>query len=422
MVALSTVLGIGQLALGAFSGMQASKAAKKSAAQTARLTDAQIEALNRANEIGDAGGAALQIALGEVLSQLGSRGQYDPEKIDDLASLLAEEADLNEVDVKNSIRQAMVQAGGRSNQQLVNALNTARSLFKPTAEGMTAAQSRLNPNAYDATVAANAQAYAGMLDKQTQSNLDAALSRITAGRYSKMGGARSGAEIAAATMAAESASKQQAENQLRAIDMAMKQAAGLQGLSTGLQAGNINAQKMQMNIADMQFKQAIDSLTAGQTARSNAQGMAANEAQQAIAQLTAQNALNQNKDLAAYQQALNLVGAEQGLRGNLIAEVQNLVTAPYTYRMAGPQLTAQTAPAGAKASIANTSLFANQASDAFNMAGQQLDKLLKNNTVQSPTLSSSANAGSFAPTNTFFSRNNYGSSPFRTTSNPVFGV
>ena len=52
--------------------------------------------------------------------------------------------------------------------------------------------------------------------------------------------------------------RQQSENQLRAINMAMQQAQGLQGLSTGLQAGNINAQKMAMNIADMQFKQAID--------------------------------------------------------------------------------------------------------------------------------------------------------------------
>ena len=273
-------------------------------------------------------------------------------------------------------------------------------MFRPTTMSMTAAQSQLNPNAYDATVAANAKTYAGMLDMQTKDNLDAALSRIVAGRMGRMGGARSSAEIAAATAAAESASKQQAENQLRAINMAMQQAQGLQGLSTGLQAGNINAQKMQMNLADMQFKQAIDSVTAGQTAKANAQTLDANQMQQAIAQLTATNALNQIKISAHIKTALALTGTEQGLRSGMLSEVQNVVTAPYTYKMAGPSGAMSSAAGGAKAAAGTTQLFCNRGRDAFNSIGQQLDKLLKQNQVQSPKLSSSAGSGNFiAPSN-----------------------
>ncbi len=400
MVSFSTILGLGQLGLSAFGAASANKAANKSAKQSQALTQAQIDAINRTNEISDAGGDALQQALGQVLMELGSRGTYDPDVIDDLANLLAQENREGATETAAAIKQAALQGGGRSNQQLLNALATAQGMFRPTVSGMTAAQSQLNPNAYDATVAENAKAYAGMLDTQTKDNLNAALSRIVSGRMGKMGGARSGAEIAAATAAAESASRQQSENQLRAINMAMQQAQGLQGLSTGLQAGNINAQKMAMNIADMQFKQAIDSVTAGQTARANAQTLDANQMQQAIAQLTAQDALNQNKDLQAYQTAVNMAGAEQALRSGLLSEVQNLVTAPYTYRMAGPNMAQQTAAGGAKAAAGTTKLFADQAGSAFKSIGEQLDKLLKQNQVQSPTLSSSASAGNFiAPSN-----------------------
>ena len=251
MVAFSTILGLGQLGLSAFGAASASKAANKSAKQSQALTQAQIDAINRTNEISDAGGDALQQALGQVLMELGSRGTYDPDVIDDLANLLAQENREGATETAAAIKQAALQGGGRSNQQQINALATEQGMFLPTISGMTATQSQLNPNAYDATVAENAKAYAGMLDTQTKDNLNAALSRIVAGRMGKMGGARSGAEIAAATAAAESASRQQSENQLRAINMAMQQAQGLQGLSTGLQAGNINAQKMAMNIADM---------------------------------------------------------------------------------------------------------------------------------------------------------------------------
>lgn len=400
MVALSTVLAGGQLALSTFGALSANNQAKKSAAQSQALTQAQIDAIDRSNELSDSGGDALQQALGRVLMELGSRGTYDPVIIDDLASLLAQENKEGAAETAAQIRQAALQGGGRSNQQLLNALTTAQTMFRPTTMSMTAAQSQLNPNAYDATVAENAKAYASMLDTQTKDNLDAALSRIVAGRMGRMGGARSSAEIAAATAAAESASKQQAENQLRAINMAMQQAQGLQGLSTGLQAGNINAQKMQMNLADMQFKQAIDSVTAGQTAKANAQTLDANQMQQAIAQLTATNALNQNQDLDAYKTALALTGTEQGLRSGMLSEVQNLVTAPYTYKMAGPSGAMSSAAGGAKAAAGTTQLFANQAGDAFKSVGQQLDKLLKQNQVQSPSLSSSAGSGNFiAPSN-----------------------
>tara|TARA_B000000532_G_scaffold95524_1_gene76658 strand:- start:3558 stop:4844 length:1287 start_codon:yes stop_codon:yes gene_type:complete len=413
-VAFSTILGLGQLGLSAFGAMSASKAANKSAKQSQALTQAQIDAINRTNEISDAGADALQQALGQVLMELGSRGTYDPAVIDDLANLLAQENREGATETAAAIKQAALQGGGRSNQQLLNALATAQGMFRPTISGMTATLSQLNPNAYDATVAANAKAYAGMLDNQTKDNLNAALSRIVAGRMGKMGGARSGAEIAAATAAAESASRQQSENQLRAINMAMQQAQGLQGLSTGLQAGNINAQKMAMNIADMQFKQAIDSVTAGQTARANAQTLDANQMQQAIAQLTAQDALNQNKDLQAYQTAVNMAGAEQALRSGLLSEVQNLVTAPYTYRMAGPNMAQQTAAGGAKAAAGTTGIFAKEAGSAFNSVGQQLDKLLKQNQVQSPTLSSSAGTGSFIPPSSY-------TAPSNRTIDPIFG-
>ena len=400
MVSLSTVLAGGQLALSAFGALGANKQAKKSAAQSQALTQAQIDAIDRSNELSDAGGAALQQALGRVLMELGSRGTYDPAIIDDLASLLAQENKEGAAEVAAQIKQAALQGGGRTNQQLLNALTTAQTMFRPTTMSMTAAQSQLNPNAYDATVAENAKTYASMLDMQTKDNLDAALSRIVAGRMGRMGGARSSAEIAAATAAAESASKQQAENQLRAINMAMQQAQGLQGLSTGLQAGNINAQKMQMNLADMQFKQAIDSVTAGQTAKANAQTLDANQMQQAIAQLTATNALNQNQDLDAYKTALALTGTEQGLRSGMLSEVQNVVTAPYTYKMAGPSGAMSSAAGGAKAAAGTTQLFATEAGNAFNSIGQQLDKLLKQNQVQSPKLSSSAGSGNFiAPSN-----------------------
>ena len=202
MVAFSTILGIGQLGLSAFGALSANKQANKSAKQSQALTQAQIEAINRANEISDAGGDALQTALGQVLMELGSRGTYDPARMDDLANLLAQENREGAAETALAIKQAALQGGGRSNQQLINALTTAQGMFRPTVTGMTAAQSQLNPNAYDATVAENAKAYAGMLDTQTKDNLNAALSRIVAGRMGKMGGARSGAEIAAATAAA----------------------------------------------------------------------------------------------------------------------------------------------------------------------------------------------------------------------------
>ena len=62
MVSLSTVLAGGQLALSAFGALGANKQAKKSAAQSQALTQAQIDAIDRSNELSDAGGAALQQA------------------------------------------------------------------------------------------------------------------------------------------------------------------------------------------------------------------------------------------------------------------------------------------------------------------------------------------------------------------------
>ena len=65
----------------------------------------------------------------------------------------------------------------------------------------------------------------------------------------------------------------------------------------------------------------LSTVTAGQTARANAQTLDANQMQQAIAQLTAQEALNQNKD-PSYQTAVNTAGVEQALRSGLLSEVQ----------------------------------------------------------------------------------------------------
>ena len=123
MVSLSTVLAGGQLALSAFGALGANKQAKKSAAQSQALTQAQIDAIDRSNELSDAGGAALQQALGRVLMELGSRGTYDPAIIDDLASLLAQENKEGAAEVAAQIKQAALQGGGRSNQQLLNALD-----------------------------------------------------------------------------------------------------------------------------------------------------------------------------------------------------------------------------------------------------------------------------------------------------------
>lgn len=397
MVGFSDFVDLANLGVSLFSGVQNSNRADDSAAQSADLINAQLEAINRSNNLSDTGGDALEQALSAILQQIGARGSYDPQRIDDLGNLLAQENRSGLQQTKDDIAQSAVSAGNRTNQQLTNALALAQQLFKPNVNTMTTQSSNFNPNAYDASIASNAQAYAGNLDAMTKDNLNAALSRIVAGRMGKMGGARSGAEIAAATAAAESASKQQAQNQLTAIEMAMQQASGLQGLATGAQSAGINQDKMAMNLKDMQFKQAIDSLNAGQTAKANAQTLDANAMQQAISQLTAQNALNTNKDLDGYLQALSLVGAEQGLRSNTLAEVQNIATAPNTYRLTGPTNTMSTAASGAKAANLNTNLFAKEAGAGFNSAGQALDKLFKLNSVSSPTVSSTGGGGFTTP-------------------------
>ena len=214
MVGFSDFVDLANLGVSLFSGVQNSNRADDSAAQSADLINAQLEAINRSNTLSDTGGDALEQALSAILQEIGARGSYDPQRIDDLGNLLAQENRAGLQQTKDDLAQSAISSGNRTNQQLTNALALAQQLFKPNVNTMTTQASNFNPNAYDATIASNAQAYAGNLDTMTKDNLNAALSRIVACRMGKMGGARSSAEIAAATAAAESASKQQAQNQL----------------------------------------------------------------------------------------------------------------------------------------------------------------------------------------------------------------
>ena len=86
MVAFSTILGGATLGANLLSGFMANKRANKQARQAEKLTNRQIESMDRQEGIYDEGADALQGIIADLLTAYGGRGQYDPEYVDDLAS------------------------------------------------------------------------------------------------------------------------------------------------------------------------------------------------------------------------------------------------------------------------------------------------------------------------------------------------
>ena len=233
--------------------------------------------------------------------------------------------------------------------------------------------------------AALSAAYKANLDAVSKQNMDEVMSKMMTDSQRKLGGAVTGQQAVAARAMGEAMSEQNAQNSLNAINMAMKQMAGLQGMDTTLQNANINAQGADLNalnfdksIQDMLFRQAITSADAGQQFLQNSQAGDRANYLSAIGQIEGINKLNQNTDLIDYNAALATMGSEQGLANTTIDTLQKLATAPYSYKAQGPAGVLSSAPSAIDAANNALSTYATQAQGSFNSAGQGIDTFFKN--------------------------------------------
>ena len=387
MVDFSTALAAINTGINLFSGFKASKQADKAAGQSNALNQAQIDALNKQNLLYESGGDALAQSLQSLLLAYDGRGQYDPQKIDDLAALLSQEQEQGEFDTRVDIGNSINQQKASQNQALLAELALAQSQFAPTAGNVaqrSTVDTTFNPNSYDPAVASLANAYKQNLDAVSQQNMNEAMSTMMADSQRKLGGAITGQQTVKARAMGEAMNEQNAQNSLNAINMAMKQMAGLQGMDTTLQNSNINAQganinalNFDKNIQDMLFRQAISSANAGQNFSQQAQAGDRSNYLSAVGQLEAVNKLNQNDDFNNYNAALATLGKEQGLANVGIDTLSNVVTAPYSYKVQGPAGILSSAPNAINASNAALKTYSTAASGAFNAAGQGVDSFFK---------------------------------------------
>lgn len=387
MVAFSTLLGVAGLGANLISGFQANSRAKKQLRMAEQLQNRQIESMDRQEGIYDEGADALQGVIADLLTAYGGRGQYDPAYIDDLANLLSAERDQGEIDTRRDILQESAVQKRRQDAELLSQMTLADTLF-PTTAGNVGSRAAINtafsPNKYDTAVAELANMYKMNLDTMSKRNLDQAMSKILTDSQRKLGGGVTGQRTVAARQMADAMDEAEARNTLNAINMAMRQMQGLQGLDTGLQRGNIAAQgadiaglNFDRSMQDLAFRQAMQSAITGQNLSQQAQtGERANMAG-AMGMLQNIDALNQNTDLADYQAALRTLGQEQALATTTLDTGQALATAPFSYRVQGPAGVLKSAPAAAETSQALMKTLAEQAGGAFGAAGQSADKLFK---------------------------------------------
>ena len=397
MVAISTLLAGAGLGANLISGFSANKRANKQADAAIAIQNRQLESLDRQEGIYDEGADALQSVIADLLSAYGGRGQYDPGYIDDLANLLSQERAQGETETQSDILQQNVLQKRRSNTELLEQLNLGAKMFAPTA-GNVGNRANINttftPNKYDGAVAELANMYKSNLDTMSKRNLDEAMGKILTDSQRRLGGAVTGQRTVAARQMADQMNESEARNTLNAINMAMQQMSGLQGLDTGLQRGNIAAQgadisglNFDRSMQDLAFRQAIQSATTGQAITQGAQqGDRANIAG-AMGMLEGVDSLNRNTDILDYQTALATLGQEQALATTTLDTGQKLATAPFSYRVQGPAGVLSSAPAAANTAGALLETYANAAGGAFNAAGASADKLLKESNLGNTSFS-----------------------------------
>lgn len=381
-------------------GLSASKQANKSAKQSQQLINRQIDALDRQEGIYDAGADAMQQALATLLQSYDGRGQYDPQAVDDLAALLSQEYEEGDAQTRQDVLDEGLAQQGRTNRQLLAELALAQQ-FAPTAGGLgkrADINTMMDPNRYTAAVEALSGKFKKELDASSERNLEEAMGKMIADSQRKLGGAVTGQSFVQARQMADAMQEQEAKNTLSAINMAMEQMSGLQTMAGRDQAGNINAQRADLAgldydraIADMAFRQAIDAASAGQKLYQQAQGGERLDTLGAFGYLQALDQQNVNRDFGFFQDALATVGKEQTLANNTIAQLQNLATAPYSYRVQGPAGILSGAGNASQAAGNMLNTYATQAGGAFQAAGASADKLLKESGLgDQPFFSSSA--------------------------------
>ena len=394
--------------LNLISGLSASKQANKAAKQNQQLINRQIDALDRQEGIYDAGADAMQQALATLLRSYDGRGQYDPKYIDDLAALLSQEYEEGDTETRQDVTTEGLAQQGRTNRQLLAELALGQQ-FAPTAAGLgerADINTMMDPNKYTAAVEALSGKFKKELDATSERNLEEAMGKMIADSQRKLGGAVTGQNFVQARQMADAMQEQEAKNTLSAINMAMQQMGGLQRMSGLDQAANINAQNANISglnydkaIADMAFRQSIDAATTGQKLYQQAQGGERLDTLGAFGYLQALDQQNVNRDFGFYQDALATLGKEQGLANTTIQQLQNLATAPYSYRVQGPAAISAGAPAASQAAGNMLNTYATQAGGAFQAAGASADKLLKESGLANQPLFSSSTPAP-APVNT----------------------
>ncbi len=387
-------------------GISASNSANKAAGQSEALTNAQLEALSRQEGIYDSGADALETVLAQVLEAFGGRGQYDPQFIDDMASLLAQERATGEEQTKSDILEERTLQAGRQQDEMLRELGIADALFAPTADNINPRKEfdvRFNTNTYDDALNKLTEMFKANLDVSSDRNLNETMSKMIADNQRKLGGASSGQAVVNARMMADAKDEAEARNMLTALNMATSQLQGLQGLDANLQSGNINAQNANISglnydkaLQDMLFKQAIASADAGQKFSQGAAGGERLNQASVLGALTGVNNLNQNTDLLDYTNALRTLGIEQGLANTTLNTLQNVTTAPYNYRVQGPQGILANAPNAATGANNLLSTFSTAAGNSFNAAGQGIENFFKESNLGSQDVSSlfNTNTGS----------------------------
>ena len=133
MVAISTILAGASLGANLLSGFSANKRANKQANAAIDVQNRQLDSLDRQEGIYDEGADALQAVIADLLSAYDGRGQYDPQYIDDLASLLTQERAAGETETQGDILQQNVLQKRRGNTELIEQLNLGAKMFAPTA-------------------------------------------------------------------------------------------------------------------------------------------------------------------------------------------------------------------------------------------------------------------------------------------------
>lgn len=399
-MAIGTILTGAATAASVYSSLKSGSAASKAAAQNAKLTDAQIANLERAQGIYTQGGQDLRSALGGFIDTYGDAGFFNPQQIDDMAALLSNEKDLERWDVQQKMGDILSQSSGAINKDLMKTAHMAGLIAPSTMRGIRNVDMNVGANmaGSDRDISSLAGDYLANFDRETDDAANQMLADLEAD------GIRNGTELSTSQIEARKAAgdmiaDRRSSDVTRALEAAIGTLGGRQGLAAGEQGmrlsemgGNLNMAEFERAIADMGFNQNLASLQATQGLESNAANKYWANRQNAMGEIAGIESLLPSDLMNSYTGAMGLQGTLGGLRGQGISELTNMTLAPYQFEASGANDIGKLAAYGAAGAGDMFKNTASIAKSSWNSVGQGLDKMFKNVSWDDFNFGSSSNS------------------------------